>query len=197
MTLKVGDVIGDYEVVGFLGQGGMGTVYRVRNVVSEREEALKIILSDAGNSSDLTNRFLREVKIHASLDHPNIAGMRTAFRIHDQLVMIMELVEGATLEQWLRRGVVSVPQGVHWISSVLSALTYAHGRGVIHRDIKPSNIMISAAGLVKLMDFGIARSETNPALTQVGVPIGSLTICRRRLSRVSSQMPAPIFTHWE
>jgi serine/threonine protein kinase len=174
MALKVGDIIGDYQVEGFLGQGGMGTVYRVRNLVSEREEALKIVLSEAGGSADLTNRFLREVKIHASLDHPNIAGMRTALRVNDQFVMIMELVDGATLEQRLSHGPVPVPQGIHWISSVLSALEYAHARSVIHRDVKPSNIMISPTDVVKLMDFGIARSETNPAITQAGVAVGSI-----------------------
>jgi len=101
-AFNIGDTIGDYQVVGQLGVGGMGTVYRVRNVISDREDALKVLLPDLRAELDVAERFAREIKIQASLDHPNIASLRTALRIDNQLLMIMELVEGVTLERRLR-----------------------------------------------------------------------------------------------
>jgi eukaryotic-like serine/threonine-protein kinase len=168
-------MIGDYQIVGFLGQGGMGAVYRVRNVIADREEALKVLLADFSTSPDLSARFLREIQIHASLHHPNIAAMRTAFRVDDQLVMVMEFVDGITLGERLRQGPISISQGVGWIDKALSGLQYAHANGVIHRDIKPANIIITAADGVKLMDFGIARSVADPGLTGTAVAIGSVS----------------------
>ncbi len=93
----VGKRIGDYEILGELGKGGMGKVYKVRNVISDRIEAMKVLLPDLAGQKDLADRFLREIKMLASLDHPNIAALRTAFTSENQLVMIMEYVEGETL----------------------------------------------------------------------------------------------------
>ena len=102
MAFETGDTIGDYEIVGVLGSGGMGRVYRVRNLLSDRIEAMKIVLPDAAENAGLAERFLREIKVHASLEHPNIASLRTALRAQGRVVMIMELVEGVTLERRLR-----------------------------------------------------------------------------------------------
>lgn len=173
-SLNVGDAVGDYEVVGILGVGGMGTVYRVRNVISDREDALKVLLPDLRAAPDVAERFAREIKIQASLNHPNIASLRTALRVENQLLMIVELVEGVTLEQRLRLGPVDVWQGVDWTIAVLEALSYAHSLGVTHRDIKPANIMVTPSNTVKLLDFGIARSIADPGLTRTGVAVGSL-----------------------
>ena len=175
MILKSGDVVGDYKVTGILGQGGMGTVYRVRSLISEREEALKVITSDVASPSEASARFQREIKIHAGLDHPNIAGMRAAFWSGSQLMMVMELVDGINLDEWLRRGPVSISDSLRWISEVLSALSYAHSAGVIHRDIKPANIIITPGGKAKLTDFGIARHISGPDLTSAGVVVGSIS----------------------
>jgi serine/threonine-protein kinase len=176
MTLKVGDIIADYQVTGILGQGGMGTVYRVRSLISEREEALKVLTSDLGSPTESSARFQREIKIHASLDHPNIAVLRAAFwsGAH-QLMMVMELVDGINLAERLRQGPVSIQDSLRWISGVLSALSYAHSAGVIHRDIKPANIIITPAGNAKLTDFGIAHSISGPDLTIAGVAVGSIS----------------------
>ena len=89
--------IGDYEVLGVLGSGGMGKVFKVRNVISERIEAMKILLPDLAGRQDLADRFLREIKLLATLNHPNIAALRTALTLNNQLVMVMEYVEGMTL----------------------------------------------------------------------------------------------------
>src|SRR5271156_6994546 len=100
----VGQRLGDYEILGELGKGGMGRVYKVRNVISDRVEAMKVLLPDLAGQKDLADRFLREIKMLASLDHPNIAALRTAFTAENQLVMIMEYVEGETLAERLQAG---------------------------------------------------------------------------------------------
>jgi hypothetical protein len=158
-----------------LGSGGMGRVYRVRNVISDRIEAMKVLLPDLVGRQELATRFLREIKLMASLNHPNIAQLRTAFTANNQLVMIMEYVEGSTLADRLEKhGPIPVPEALNYIGQVLDALSYAHHQHVIHRDIKPANIMVTPDGAVKLMDFGIARAGDGHSLTMTGTTLGSL-----------------------
>jgi eukaryotic-like serine/threonine-protein kinase len=174
MAIEVGDVLGDYEVTGVLGRGGMGKVFRVRSRITDREEAMKVVLPDLAENPALSERFLREIKVHASLQHPNIAALRTALRIGERLVMIVELVDGVSLEELLRAGPLEVPSAVGYTVQVLAALGFAHERGVVHRDIKPANILITADGVAKLTDFGIAQSEGDLRLTRAGLAVGSL-----------------------
>src|SRR5689334_9361573 len=140
MRLQPGSKIGDYEVIDQLGAGGMGRVYKVRNELSDRVEAMKVLLPDLEGQADLANRFLREIKVQAGMDHPNIAKLYTALRIDNQLLMCMELVEGIGLDQRLREGPIPLVDAIDYVAQVLSALEYAHQRGVVHRDIKPANI---------------------------------------------------------
>src|SRR5580658_5568107 len=170
----VGQKLGDYEILGVLGAGGMGKVYKVRNTISDRVEAMKILLPDLAGQKDLADRFLREIKVLASLNHPNIAALRTALTLDNQLVMIMEFVDGVTLSSRLHQGAIPPALAVKYIDQVLNALSYAHKQNVIHRDIKPANMMLTADGTVKLMDFGIARSASDRSLTMTGTTLGSL-----------------------
>ena len=174
MPLQVGDTVGDYQIVGVLGKGGMGTVFRVRNLLSDREEAMKVALPDLNSDPGLADRFLREIRLHASLEHPSIAALRTALRIDNQVLMIMELVEGVSLDERIRQGPLDVRAATRYVDQVLQALDYAHSRGIIHRDIKPANIILTKDDLVKLTDFGIARSASDRNLTQTGLALGSL-----------------------
>jgi eukaryotic-like serine/threonine-protein kinase len=171
---NVGQRLGDYEVLGVLGAGGMGKVYRVRNVISDRVEAMKILLPNLADQKELADRFLREIKLLASLDNPNIAALRTALTVDDQLLMIMEYVEGVTLASLLHHGPVPVADAVNYMDQVLGALTYAHHMNVIHRDIKPANMMLTPQGVVKLMDFGVARPGNEAGMTLTGTTLGSL-----------------------
>jgi eukaryotic-like serine/threonine-protein kinase len=139
MNLQIGSTVGDYQVVGVLGAVGMGKVYKVRNVISDRVEAMKVLLPNLVTEAELVDRFLREIKVQASLEHPNMASLHTAVRAENQLLMLMEFVEGVTLEQSLKDGSLPVPQAVDYIMQALSALEYAHQHGVIHRDIKPAS----------------------------------------------------------
>src|SRR6185369_4841116 len=129
---------------------------------------------DLVTEPELADRFLREIKVQASLEHPNIASLHTAVRVENQLLMLMEFVEGETLEQRLKHGPLPTAEAVDYIRQVLAALDYAHARGVIHRDIKPANMMLTPGGIVKLMDFGIARSSADHKLTQTRTTVGSL-----------------------
>jgi serine/threonine-protein kinase len=173
VPFETGQIVGDYEVLGPLGSGGMGRVYRVRNLISNRIEAMKALQPDLGAETELAARFGAEIRTLATFDHPNIAQLRTAFQSGDQQIMIMELVEGTTLDERARRGAIPHDEVIAIVLQVLSALSYAHARGVVHRDIKPANVMVTTGGNVKLMDFGIAKSSSEKHLTQPGTTMGS------------------------
>ncbi len=174
MPFEIGQRVGDYQIVSMLGAGGMGQVYRVRNVISNRTEAMKVLLPDLVAEPDLAARFIGEIRMLASFDHPNIAQLHTALQVDNQLVMVMEFVEGLTLAQRAQQGAIPQADLVNYMQQVLSALSYAHGRGVVHRDVKPANVMVTPDGTVKLMDFGIARADAEIGLTRPGTSMGSL-----------------------
>ena len=174
MNYEIGSRVGDYEVLEVLGAGGMGRVYKVRNVISDRVEAMKVLLPDLQGDAELADRFMREIKVQASLVHPNIAALHTALRLDNQLLMLMEYVEGVTIETIMRSGRIPIDKAIDYTAQVLSALSYAHAHGVVHRDLKPANIIVTPGGVVKLMDFGIAKMAADRKLTQTGRTVGSL-----------------------
>jgi serine/threonine protein kinase len=179
MGFAPGTRVGDYEVVGTLGRGGMGEVYRVRHTISDRVEAMKLLRAgQAGgaHAAEMLDRFTREIRLLATLNHPQIARLHTAFRHsaadHEpELVMIMECVEGEDLGRRMQGG-LTLEESLRYARQVLAALSYAHQRGIVHRDIKPSNIMITPEGEVKLLDFGLALGGL--ALAQTGMEGGGL-----------------------
>src|SRR5271154_5391718 len=162
MPITVGDQIGDYEITGILGAGGMGQVYQVRHTISNRTEAMKVLAPGRPVTDEIAARFLREIRLLASLHHPNITELHTAFRHDGELIMIMEFVEGLTLSAKLDSTQMTLATGLGYIKQVLSGLAYAHEHGIIHRDVKPSNIMISKDDRVKLLDFGLALPRLGP-----------------------------------
>jgi len=171
---EVGSTVGDYQIVSVIGRGGMGKVYKVRNILSERIEAMKVLLPDVEARPDLMERFLREIKVVASLEHPGIASLRTALRASDQILMIMEYVDGMSLHWHMQQGQIDTPRAVRFTLQALEALAYAHRHGVVHRDIKPSNILVTPDDRIKLTDFGIASRSGDPRLTSEGMALGSL-----------------------
>jgi len=174
MAIEPGQRIGDYQVVAQLGAGGLGVVYEVRHLISERREAMKILLPGQSGTPEMVERFRREVQTLATLNHPNIASLHTAFYYESQLAMVMELIEGETLRDRRARVAIPLPEALRYITQTLQALIYAHALGVVHRDIKPSNIMITREGQVKLLDFGIAITGRSTDLTHAGYLLGSL-----------------------
>ncbi len=174
MAFEPGQRIGDYQVVARLGAGGLGVVYEVQHLISQRREAMKILLPDQSGAPEMVERFRREVQTLATLNHPNIAALHTAFYYENQLAMVMELIEGETLRDRRARMAIAFPEALVYIAQTLRALVYAHALGVVHRDIKPSNIMITRDGSVKLLDFGIAITSRSTDLTHAGYLLGSL-----------------------
>lgn len=174
MAWGPGTQVDAYEILATIGNGGMGEVYKVRHTISQRVEAMKVLLSGAAKRPEINDRFVREIRVLANLNHPNIAALHTAFHHDDQLIMVMEFVDGMNLNERLARG-LSLQEAVKYIKQALGALSFAHAMGVIHRDIKPSNIMINPSGQVKLLDFGLALMNTpDPRLTSAGSLIGSV-----------------------
>jgi serine/threonine-protein kinase len=174
MSFRVGEVIGDYEIVAVLGAGGMGSVYKVRNLITERTEAMKVLLPNLTDLPELAERFVREIKVQAKLEHRNITGLRTAIRHGNQLLMVMELVDGESLEARVKREAIPPETVLDYCFQILDALEYSHSMGVVHRDLKPANIMVTRTGIAKLTDFGIASASSEQRLTRTGAAMGSL-----------------------
>jgi eukaryotic-like serine/threonine-protein kinase len=176
MAIEAGQKIGEYQVIGKLGAGGLGEVYEVRHLISQRHEAMKVLSPGQLGTPEMEERFRREVQTLASLNHVNIAALHTAFYHENRLIMVMELIHGETLRDLLSKTPVTPSYAFEFAAQILQALIYAHGMGVVHRDIKPSNIMITRAGIVKLLDFGIAITghSNDLTLTHAGYVLGSI-----------------------
>ena len=172
MTYSAGSVIGDYLVLGAVGSGGMGTVYKVQHAITRRVEAIKLLLSGR-TDPEREQRFVREMQLQARLHHPNIAAVYNAFRYYDEFFLVLEFVDGEPLQSVLARGRLPLETGLHYARQALSALGYAHAHGVVHRDIAPSNMIVAPDGVLKLTDFGLARAASDVRLTHSGAPLGS------------------------
>src|SRR5881394_1108688 len=168
---QIGQSLGDYAIRQELGKGGFGRVYQVEHALTGRREAMKVLA--ASNSAEQAERFLREIRLQASLTHPNIAVVHTAFWVEDDLALICEYLEGQALQQLLEQRRLTFNRALDIIGQVLQGLSYAHARGIIHRDITPANIFLTSAGPVKIIDFGLAKAATDLRLTQEGSPIGA------------------------
>jgi len=150
MGIEIGQTVGGYQVVALLGRGGMGKVFRVRNVISDRVDAMKVLLGDTRATPDLSERFLREIKVVASLEHPNIAALRTAFKVDDQLVMIMELVEGLSLDDQPRGGRLNPVYAVDCTCQVLQLSLTRTGRAARNRVERLQLKFVGLVGAYKL-----------------------------------------------
>ena len=149
---------GDYIVEGFLGQGGMGAVYRATQVRLQRPVAIKIMRRDQGRDHGFEDRFRREALAMAKLNHPNIVSVIDYGEAGpDYLYIVMELVEGADLMDVIRTGRMTQEMALALLPQICDALQFAHDHGIVHRDIKPSNIMLTRDGRVKMADFGLAK----------------------------------------
>ncbi len=171
----VGAIIGNYKIVSILGEGGMGTVYKAFDMALERYVAIKVLSAQASSNLQFIERFKREAKNQAKLTHPNIVPV---FGFYDESgirAIVMEYVEGETLEKLIsRRGKLDYKEALHILKQILAGVGYAHGKGFIHRDIKPSNIIINNDGIVKIMDFGISKAIFEKGITKTGTKIGTI-----------------------
>jgi serine/threonine protein kinase len=154
MRLRSGTRLGPYEVVGPLGAGGMGEVYRARDTRLSREVALKVV-GDTSTTAEAHERFEREARTVSQLSHPNVCTVHDVGREGDLHYFVMELLEGESLDRRLARGALPVAEVLRIGAQIADGLAAAHARGIAHRDLKPGNVMITRSG-VKLLDFGLA-----------------------------------------
>ena len=158
--LATGDRIGVYEVTSLLGRGGMGEVYRAHDTRLRRDVALKILPRELIADPDRLARFEREARMLAALNHPHIATLYGIEEAGDVHALVLELVEGPTLAERLERGPLSITESVAIARQIAEALEAAHERGIVHRDLKPANIKVTRDGVVKVLDFGLAKAVT-------------------------------------
>jgi len=172
MAFEIGKIAGGYEFLDVLDSTKTGVAYKVRNLKFNRVEMLRILPRNVQDDQERVERFLREVKVHARLSHPNIITFYNASEIDGQLVMTMELVEGTPLGWRLELGPLPYPEAIRYIRQVLDALSYAHSQSIVHRDVTPANILITPDNRIMLGGFGMAKSATDPNLTRTGTAVG-------------------------
>jgi Tol biopolymer transport system component len=190
MSLAPGTRLGPYEIVAPLGAGGMGEVYRARDTNLGRDVALKTLPDSVAHDAERLARFRREAQVLAALNHPHIAGIYGLEEANSQRFLVLELVDGETLEARIQRGALPIDEALTIAREIAEALEAAHEKGIIHRDLKPANIALTANDRVKVLDFGLAKPSealagtggvdalnsptiTSPAMTALGVILGT------------------------
>jgi eukaryotic-like serine/threonine-protein kinase len=176
MTLDPGVPFGPYAIIGVLGEGGMGTVYRAHDAKLNRDVAIKVLLPAVANDPERLARFSREAHVLAALNHPNIAHIYGVEEAGGVRGLVMELVDGATLADRVANGALPLDEALPIVRQIAEALQAAHDRGVIHRDLKPANIKLQPDGTVKVLDFGLAKAVDVTAASLDGGPTVSPTI---------------------
>jgi Tol biopolymer transport system component len=184
MRIAAGSKLGQYEICGDLGAGGMGEVYRARDPRLGREVALKVLPEALAADAERIERFGREAKVLASLNHPNIGsiyGFEDSSGVH---ALVMELVEGSTLAARIAQGKIPLDEALPIAKQIAEGLEYAHERGIVHRDLKPANVKITPDGTVKILDFGLAKAlegdsasmdiSTSPTLSRMATRDGMI-----------------------
>ena len=175
MQLEPGAKLGHYEIVSSLGAGGMGEVYRAKDTKLGREVAIKLLLEEVACDHERLARFEREARVLASLNHNNIATLYGFETEGDTSFLVMEVVEGETLADRIKRGAIPVDEALPVFLQIAEGLEAAHEKGVIHRDLKPANIKVNDDGNVKILDFGLAKAMPTTDVAGAG-PSGSPTI---------------------
>ena len=171
----IGRVIGDYQVMSRLGEGGMGLVYKGQHSALGQVVAIKSLHSALMNNQSARERFVREAQALARLNHPNIISLLNFINNDAGCFIVMEFAEGEDVEHKLQRmGLIPPEQCIPWFIEILRALAFAHAQGIIHRDIKPSNIIVHPSGRAKLLDFGTAKLVDAKRLTQQGMTLGTI-----------------------
>lgn len=170
----IGTKVGTYKILEKIGEGGMGVVYKGVDTGLDRLVAIKILNPGLANEPGFVDRFRAEARAQANLNHANIATLYHFLQIQEQCLIVMEFLQGDTFEQMvLKRGKIPWKGAVSLTRQTLLGLGFAHARGIVHRDIKPANLILTSGGIVKIMDFGIAKVLGGPSKTGYGVRMGT------------------------
>ena len=153
----IGRTLSHYKVLGEIGRGGMGIVYRALDIKLDREVALKVLPAKLVENPERRHRFVQEARAAAALKHPHIAVVHEVDEVDDTIFIIMELVEGQPLSELLAKGKLSPKRVADLAAQIASGLAHAHEHGIVHRDLKPGNILVTADDQVKIIDFGLAK----------------------------------------
>lgn len=168
-------IVGNYKIIQALGEGGVGMVYKGVDTMLDREVAIKVLRPELASQTAVVERFRSEAVTLAKLSHPNIATLFSLFRDGQDLIMVLEFIKGETLDHTLyRQGKIPADEAIPIFCQALEGINYAHKLGIVHRDIKPGNMMLTEDGIVKVLDFGIARLLGSARMTRVGNVIGTL-----------------------
>src|SRR5262245_54171338 len=170
----IGQTIGHYRVDARLGEGGMGVVYRALDTRLNRTVALKFLPEYLNSDRRAKERFLIEARAAAALDHPNICNIHEVAETEKRTFIAMAFYDGETLDEALKRGPLSWSRALDYATQIAGGLGAAHERGIVHRDVKPGNVIVTANGVVKLLDFGIARMTDVAGVTATGVTPGTM-----------------------
>jgi serine/threonine-protein kinase len=170
-----GTKLGNYEIESLLGRGGMGVVYKARQLSLNRPVALKFLPPELIGSHEWKERFFREAQAAAALAHPNICTIHEINEVDDKVFIAMEYLKGQSLDKKIESGALDIDEAVNVALRVAEGLGHAHKRGVVHRDIKPANIMITGDGQTKIMDFGLAKLSGKTRLTKTATVMGTIT----------------------
>jgi eukaryotic-like serine/threonine-protein kinase len=157
MTLAAGTRLDAYEILGLLGAGGMGEVYRARDPALKREVAIKVLPSLVSRDPDRLRRFEQEAQAVAALDHPNILAVHQFGVFQGAPYLVSELLVGESLRQVLQRGPLPVRKAIDHAVQIAHGLAVAHDKGIVHRDLKPENLFVTKDGRIKILDFGLAK----------------------------------------
>jgi Tol biopolymer transport system component/predicted Ser/Thr protein kinase len=159
MSVSTGARLGPYEILGPLGAGGMGEVYRAQDARVDRTVALKVLPEEFFEDPERRGRFEREAKLLASLNHPGIATLHSFEEVSGRHILVMELLEGETLRAALAGAKVSTKKALEWARQIARGLAAAHEKGIVHRDLKPENVFVTRDGRLKILDFGLAKAS--------------------------------------
>src|SRR5215470_4420444 len=163
MALISGTKLGPYEIVSPVGAGGMGEVYRARDVRLGRDVAIKVLPEALANDTDRLRRFEQEARTIAALSHPNILGIHDIGAHDGAPFLVSECLEGQTLRDKLKLGPLPVRLAIEYALGIVQGLAAAHEKGIVHRDLKPENVFVTRDGRVKVLDFGLAKPSTSQA----------------------------------
>ena len=202
----IGSRLGPYEITGAIGAGGMGEVFRARDTKLNRDVAIKVLPAELAEDRERVARFRREAQVLASLNHPNIAAIYGLEESGGVVALALELVEGEDLAERLKRGPIPVDEALAIAKQIAEGLEEAHEKGIVHRDLKPANVKVTKDGVVKVLDFGLAKAYESEAvegavsqsptmsrhMTKAGIILGTAARTSETVSPSKSLLPESI-----